>query len=106
MDFERARIEDVETRVKSAVERAKEKQEELNAVVSFVDVDSQLTDLANKDPHAPLYGMPIVLKDNVNMKGVRTTASSRILDNYIPVYDAHISEKLKEAGAIVSLFPS
>ena len=101
MDFERARIEDVETRVKSAVERAKEKQEELNAVVSFVDVDSQLADLANKDPHAPLYGMPIVLKDNVNMKGVRTTASSRILDNYIPVYDAHISEKLKEAGAIV-----
>ena len=53
MDFERARIEDVETRVKSAVERAKEKQEELNAVVSFVDVDSQLADLANKDPHAP-----------------------------------------------------
>ena len=46
MDFERARIEDVETRVKSAVERAKEKQEELNAVVSFVDVDSQLADLA------------------------------------------------------------
>ena len=38
MDFERARIEDVETRVKSAVERAKEKQEELNAVVSFVAV--------------------------------------------------------------------
>ena len=101
MDFERVAQEDVKTRVETACNRAKESQEKLNAVVTFVDVEEQLKALENVDVKAPLYGMPIVLKDNVNMKGVRTTASSRILDNYIPIYDAHITEKLKAAGAVV-----
>ena len=101
MDFERVAQEDVKTRVETACNRAKESQEKLNAVVTFVDVEEQLKALENVDVNAPLYGMPIVLKDNVNMKGVRTTASSRILDNYIPIYDAHITEKLKAAGAVV-----
>ena len=45
--------------------------------------------------------MPVVLKDNVCTRGVRTTASSKILDNYVPVYNAHIVDKLKAAGAVV-----
>ena len=47
-----------------------------------------------------MYGIPVALKDNVNTKGIRTTASSRILDNYVPVYDATIVKKLREAGAV------
>lgn len=101
MDFERARKEDVNARIHSAVAKAKEKQEDLNAVVSFVDVEDQIEALKDIDEKQPFYGMPIVLKDNVNMKGVRTTASSRILDNYVSIYDAHITKKLKEAGAVV-----
>ena len=92
---------DIESRVYEAYEKAKESQDRLNAVVTFVDPKDQLEALKEVDEKAPMYGMPIVLKDNVNTKGIRTTASSRILDNYVPVYNAHIVDKLEKAGAIV-----
>lgn len=92
---------DIESRVYEAYEKAKESQERLNAVVTFVDPKDQLEALKEVDEKAPMYGMPVVLKDNVNTKGIRTTASSRILDNYVPVYNAHIVDKLEKAGAIV-----
>lgn len=92
---------DVETRCKEALAKAKAYQKELNAVVTFYDLDEQLEHLKTMKDDAPLYGVPIVLKDNVNTKGIRTTASSRILDNYIPVYDAHIVDQLRDAGAIM-----
>lgn len=101
MDFEKIMKQDIEIRIQTAVEKAKESQSELNAVVTFVDVEEQITELNTIEKDAPLYGVPIVLKDNVSTKGILTTASSRILDNYVPVYNAHIVDKLKQAGAVV-----
>lgn len=101
MDFEKCLTNDVETRVKDALDKAKSLQDKLNAVVTFCDVEEQLKELNAIDSNASMYGMPIVLKDNVNTKGIRTTASSRILDNYVPVYNAAIVDKLKAAGAII-----
>ena len=101
MEFAKIKELDVETRVATALTKAQQSQEALHAVVTFCDVEEQLKELSHISKDAPLYGMPIVLKDNVNTKGVRTTASSRILDNYVPVYNAHIVEKLKQAGAII-----
>jgi aspartyl-tRNA(Asn)/glutamyl-tRNA(Gln) amidotransferase subunit A len=49
----------------------------------------------------PLHGVPIALKDNLCTRGVRTTASSRILADYTPPYDATVVERLEQAGAIV-----
>jgi len=49
----------------------------------------------------PLVGVPIALKDNLCTKGVRTTASSRMLEAYLPPYDATVVAKLEAAGAIV-----
>jgi aspartyl-tRNA(Asn)/glutamyl-tRNA(Gln) amidotransferase subunit A len=50
---------------------------------------------------APLAGVPIVLKDNLCTRDVRTTASSKILDAFVPPYSATVVERLESAGAIV-----
>ena len=97
-DYEKQGIRE---RCEQALEKLRTLQPQLNAVVTFCDIDEQLEALKDRDPKGKLYGMPIVLKDNVSTKGIRTTASSRILDNYVPVYDANIVERLKEQGAII-----
>ena len=102
MELTTCKNQDVRKRVYEAIEKAKRLQPSLNAVVSFAqDIEEQLAHLEQIDTSAPLYGIPVVLKDNVNTKGLLTSASSRILSNYIPVYDACIVEKLKAAGAII-----
>ena len=49
----------------------------------------------------PLHGVPIALKDNLCTRGIRTTASSRILERYVPPYDATVVERLEHAGAVI-----
>ena len=49
----------------------------------------------------PLLGIPVALKDLVVTKGRPSTAGSRILEGFVSPYDAHIAERLDEAGAVV-----
>jgi len=49
----------------------------------------------------PLHGMPFSIKDNLATKGVRTTAGSKILSEWVPDYDATVVERLKQAGAVI-----
>ena len=53
------------------------------------------------EPLGPLAGVPVALKDNLCTRGLRTTASSRILHGFVPPYDATAVDRLEAAGAIV-----
>ena len=58
--------------------------------------------LAEKgEPLSPLAGVPMAIKDVMVTRGVRTTAGSKILENYIPPYDCTAVARLEEAGAVV-----
>jgi aspartyl-tRNA(Asn)/glutamyl-tRNA(Gln) amidotransferase subunit A len=54
-----------------------------------------------EDGHLPLFGVPVALKDNLCTQGARTTAGSRILEAWVPPYDATVVERLEAAGAVI-----
>lgn len=78
-----------------SVELAKKYQEKYNSFVTILDHAEQV------DSDSKIAGIPYALKDNFSTKGILTTASSNILSNYVPVYDATVYKKLKEAGALL-----
>lgn len=49
----------------------------------------------------PLLGIPVALKDLFSTKGIKTTAASKVLEDYVPQYDATIVKKIKDAGAVI-----
>ncbi len=57
--------------------------------------------LAAGEELPPLAGMPVALKDNLCTRGVRTTCASRILEPFVPPYDATAVRRLRDAGAVV-----
>ncbi|WP_167757766.1 Asp-tRNA(Asn)/Glu-tRNA(Gln) amidotransferase subunit GatA [Deinococcus fonticola] len=89
--------------VHEALERAS--ASDLNALVSLND--HALDQAANVQKRVeageplPLAGVPLVIKDNINLAGTRTTCGSRILENYVSPYTATAAQKLLDAGAVV-----
>ena len=89
----------------ACLERILETEDEINALL-HVDAEGAI-ELAEKmdsegpDPAKPLWGVPVTVKDALVTKDMPTTAASRILENFKPMYDAFVVERLREAGAII-----
>lgn len=83
----------------------KQIQETDGTIRSFLQLDeegarkrAQVLD-GQQDNWGPLTGLPMGIKDNINTKGLRTTAGSEMLKNYLSLYDATVMDKLEKAGA-------
>jgi len=92
---------------RACLERIKEAEPKVHALVTVTDElalkQAEAADklLAKKDNNNPLTGIPMLVKDNMCTKGVRTTCSSKILENFVPPYDATVVEKLNNSGAVI-----
>ncbi|MCI5775111.1 MAG: Asp-tRNA(Asn)/Glu-tRNA(Gln) amidotransferase subunit GatA [Aerococcus sp.] len=90
--------------VEAAFDRIAQLDGELNAFITL-DKEGALAQAKASDEKGystdrPLQGIPLGIKDNIVTKDLKTTAASHILDNFIPIYDATVMEKLNAAGAI------
>jgi aspartyl-tRNA(Asn)/glutamyl-tRNA(Gln) amidotransferase subunit A len=91
--------------VTSCLDRIKATEPALSALLD-VRAEAALNEAAAMDEQgpradAPLWGVPVVIKDVIATSGIRTTCGSRMLENFVPFYDAHLVEKLKQAGAVI-----
>ena len=87
--------------VDEALERIEENKD-LNAFITINDkVREEASALGEVEPDNIFFGIPIAVKDNIVTKDMRTTCASHILDNFIPIYDATIVEKLKENKLLI-----
>lgn len=91
-----SRIEKVDKKVKAFITVCKNK-----ALNKAKQIDKLINSNSQAFKGKPLLGIPIALKDLYSTKGIRTTAGSKVLENYIPVYDAIVVKKLKESGAVI-----
>jgi aspartyl-tRNA(Asn)/glutamyl-tRNA(Gln) amidotransferase subunit A len=57
--------------------------------------------IAKNENVTPLTGIPFAMKDCISTRGVKTTCSSKILENYVPQYNATVTNKLNQAGAVL-----
>lgn len=90
--------------VKEAFLNIKTWDKQTNTFITVCDMDSVLHAANKADSSSldsPLRGIPFVLKDAYVTKGIRTTAASKMLDNYIPQYSATVYQKLLDAGAVL-----
>ena len=88
--------------VKEAFERI-EKDKELNAYITLNKEEAIkiAKELEEKEVDNILFGLPIAVKDNIITKDLRTTCASHMLDNFIPIYNATVVEKIKEKNMII-----
>jgi len=103
----------VRSRARSAVEVCRDALSRIAAVdphlhaFNTVVADRALAraESIDRDPDrwrdAPLAGVPVALKDNLCTRDVRTTASSRMLESFVPPYDATVVSRLEAAGAVI-----
>jgi aspartyl-tRNA(Asn)/glutamyl-tRNA(Gln) amidotransferase subunit A len=103
---ERKEVSPVEL-VDACLERIARTNEVLRAYISVYEEDARevarAAETMIRAGHqlGPLHGVPIALKDNIALKGLPTTAGSKVLAEWIPAEDATVAGRLKAAGAVI-----
>ena len=79
-----------------------EENKDLNAFITINDkVREEASKLGEVDPDNLFFGIPIAVKDNIVTKDLKTTCASHILENFIPIYDATVVEKIRENKMLI-----
>jgi aspartyl-tRNA(Asn)/glutamyl-tRNA(Gln) amidotransferase subunit A len=87
----------------SLLTRAAEVESRVHAYVTILGKDeiTEKSSTGPRDEGSPLAGIPIAVKDNIATQGIKTTCSSKILENFIPPYNATVVENLLQSGAVL-----
>ncbi len=91
---------------KACLERIRRVEPTVHALVTITDElalkqAKKADELIAAGDVNPLTGIPVLIKDNICTKGIRTTCSSKMLKNFVPPYDATVVERLNNCGAVV-----
>ena len=91
---------------KSVLDRIKTTDSQVNALVTVteelaLDQAKQADSSISKGLSGPLTGVPMVLKDNICTQGIITTCSSKMLQNFVPTYNATVARKLYSQGSVL-----
>lgn len=87
----------------SFINRSKEIDKDINSFISH-DYEGALEkakSLDDKDPSGKLFGLPIGIKDNISVKGMKNTCCSKMLENYEAVFNANCVEHINEENGII-----
>ncbi|MCM1246708.1 MAG: Asp-tRNA(Asn)/Glu-tRNA(Gln) amidotransferase subunit GatA [Roseburia sp.] len=106
------KIQSGETTVREAVLAAldgiEKSEDTLNSYVTILEKDELLAradevqaQIDSGELKSPLAGVPVAIKDNMCTEGIRTTCSSKILENFKPTYTAEAVKNLEQAGAVI-----
>jgi len=93
--------------VKAHIDNIEKMEPEINAFITLTKEEAlERADridekIRNKEEVGLLAGIPVAVKDNISTKGVRTTCASKMLENYIPPYDATVVERIIEEDGII-----
>ncbi|MFO8009871.1 MAG: Asp-tRNA(Asn)/Glu-tRNA(Gln) amidotransferase subunit GatA [Dehalococcoidia bacterium] len=90
----------------AVLDRIAQVDEKVDALVTVIDEQAMTQAKAaderfKKGDYSALTGIPVIVKDNMCTSGIRTTCSSRMLESFIPPYDATVMEKLKVHGTVM-----
>ncbi|MDK6233334.1 Asp-tRNA(Asn)/Glu-tRNA(Gln) amidotransferase subunit GatA [Aerococcus sanguinicola] len=91
--------------VEETIARIKDLDETYNAFITLNEEAAleaaKASDEAGYSTDRPLQGIPLGIKDNIVTENLRTTAASRMLENFVPVYNSTVCDRLEAAGAII-----